>query len=102
NGRSPNEFPSGNSESRIREGETAHPELLACLALAVVWAYHVSEWVHRVVEPVKEKKHGRRAKSLLRLGLDQLHEILLYRHERASALQICLNLLRCPGVLSYT
>ena len=77
-------------------------KLLACLALAAVWAHHVGEWVHRIVQPLRKKKHGRRAKSLFRLGLDQLRSILFNRAERADALRICFHLLRCPGVLSCT
>lgn len=85
----------------------SHPErlekLLACLALAAVWAHHVGEWVHRVVQPVRMKKtHGRRAKSLFRLGLDQLRSILFHQPECAEALRICFHLLRRPGVLSCT
>lgn len=75
---------------------------MACLALAAIWAHHVGEWVHTVVQPIKLKKHKRRAKSFFRLGLDQLGAILLHRHQRASALEICFNLLRRPGFLSCT
>jgi len=83
-----------------------HPErlekLLACLALAAIWAHHVGEWVHHVVQPIKVKKHKRRAKSFFRLGLDHLGAILFHRQERAAALEICFDLLRHPRFLSCT
>lgn len=77
-------------------------KLLACLALAAVWAHRVGEWVHHTIQPIRLKTHKRRAKSLFRLGLDQLRSILIHRHERASAFEVCLYLLRHPGFLSCT
>jgi len=51
--------------------------LVALLALAFVWAYLMGIWLHEQVETIKVKKHGRRARSLFRYGLDYLREILL-------------------------
>lgn len=99
----------GGLKSRGFDLEATHlcrPErlekLLACLALATIWAHHVGEWVHTIVQPIKRKKHKRRDKSFFRLGLDHLSAILLHRHDRASALEICFDLLRYPRFLSCT
>ncbi len=51
--------------------------LVAMLALAFVWAYLMGIWLHEQVAQIKVKRHGRRARSLFRYGLDYLREILL-------------------------
>jgi hypothetical protein len=58
-----------------------HPErlerLLALLALGFGWAHRTGVWVaERVRAPRFIAKHGRRAKSLFRLGLDCLCQLL--------------------------
>lgn len=51
-------------------------KLIGVLALALVWALRVGLW--RIEEvAIAVKKHGRRAKSLFRHGLDYLREHLL-------------------------
>jgi hypothetical protein len=51
-------------------------KLLALLAIAFCWCHITGEWVHSH-KPIKIKKHGRKAISISRYGLDQLREILL-------------------------
>ena len=51
--------------------------LVAMLALAFVWAYRMGIWLHEHIVKIKLKRHGRRARSLFRYGLDYLREVLL-------------------------
>lgn len=51
-------------------------KLLALLAIALVWAYRVGEWVC-AKSPAKLKKHGYPAKSCLKQGLDVLRSAIL-------------------------
>lgn len=57
-----------------------HPErigkLLVLLTVAFVWAHLVGQWKHEE-KPIPVKKHGRKAQSWFRYGLDILREILL-------------------------
>lgn len=46
-------------------------KLIALLTLALSWALVTGEYEHKR-KPIKTKKHGRRAKSLFRLGFDTL------------------------------
>lgn len=50
-------------------------KLLALMALALCWAVKTGEWLHHS-HPIKVKKHGRRAKSIFRYGLDHLRSIV--------------------------
>ena len=49
--------------------------LLAVLSIAFCWCHITGEWLHEQ-KPIKVKKHGRRAVSFFRYGLDRLREIL--------------------------
>lgn len=51
-------------------------KLLALMSLAMCWAILMGEWLQEQI-PLKIKKHGRRAKSIFRYGLDYLRSILL-------------------------
>ncbi len=51
-------------------------QLLGVLTLALCWCLRVGEWLHDH-KPIALKKHGRRAKSLFRYGLDTLRNIVL-------------------------
>lgn len=57
-----------------------HPDriskLLGVLTLALCWCVLLGEWQHEL-KPLAIKKHGRRAKSLFRTGLDRLRNIVL-------------------------
>ena len=50
-------------------------KLLALMSLALVWAVKTGEWLHQH-HPIKLKKHGRKAKSVFRYGLDRLRSIV--------------------------
>lgn len=51
-------------------------KLFALLTLALCWALRTGLWLHQQ-QPIKLKKHGRRSKSLFRLGLDYLRHLVL-------------------------
>jgi len=65
---------------RFESTHMTNPEriskLLALLAIAFCWCHITGEWLHSQ-KPIKIKKHGRKAISIFRYGLDQLREILL-------------------------
>ncbi len=67
-------------------------KLFGVLALAMVWALRVGLWRARQVAIVV-KKHGRRARSLFRYGLDYLQEHLL--NHNWVALRPAFHLLSC-------
>lgn len=50
-------------------------KLLGVLTLALCWCLLLGEWLHEH-KPIAIKKHGRRAKSLFRYGLDKLRNIV--------------------------
>jgi len=49
-------------------------KLLGLLALAICWSWLAGEKICRT-KPITVKKHGRRAKSVFRLGLDYLEQV---------------------------
>ena len=51
-------------------------QLFALLTLALCWAMRTGLWLQQW-QPIETKKHGRRAKSLFRLGLDYLRHLVL-------------------------
>jgi hypothetical protein len=51
-------------------------KLLALLSIAFCWAYKIGEWRH-VQKAIKIKKHGRKAISYFRYGLDLLRDTAL-------------------------
>ena len=55
-------------------------KLLFILAIAVCWAYKVGELQARRV-PITVKKHGRKLKSIFRLGLDLIRQALFREDE---------------------
>jgi hypothetical protein len=71
-------------------------KLLALVALAFCWAHVVGEWLS-ARKPLPLKKHGRKAISIFRHGLDHLRRILcnqLCKAERV-ALRRVIKLLSC-------
>ncbi|MEM9276736.1 MAG: IS4 family transposase [Cyanobacteria bacterium P01_F01_bin.143] len=50
-------------------------KLLALMSIALCWAIKTGEWLHQH-QPIKVKKHGRKAKSVFRYGLDHLRSIV--------------------------
>ncbi len=60
-------------ETHLRAAERLE-KLLALLALAVCWSWVAGEKI-RQTKPIAVKKHGRRAKSIFRVGLDYLEQL---------------------------
>lgn len=54
-------------------------KLFAILTIAFTWTHIIGEWLNKK-KPIKVKKHGRKAKSIFRLGLDFLQKILFNLH----------------------
>ena len=50
-------------------------KLIALMSIALCWAIKTGEWLHQH-QPIKVKKHGRKAKSVFRYGLDHLGSIV--------------------------
>ena len=70
-------------------------KLVALLTLALCWAIKTGLLLHRL-KPISLKKHGRRAKSLFRLGLDHLRQLVLNpSHYTLSDFQLSLPFLSC-------
>jgi hypothetical protein len=70
-------------------------KLLGLLVLALCWSMRTGLWLHQW-QPIVIKKHGRRAKSLFRLGFDYLRHLVLNPspHNESDFLQ-SLQLLSC-------
>ena len=69
--------------------------LFAVLALGVMWALLVGEESEQE-KPIPEKKHGRKAISLVRLGINQIHDTLEHFDDRWKLFrQYCRLLLSC-------
>lgn len=60
-------------ETHLQESERLE-KLLGLLALAICWSWRAGEKI-RQTKPITVKKHGRRAKSVFRLGLDYLEQL---------------------------
>ena len=70
-------------------------KLVALLTLALCWAIKTGLLLHRL-KPISLKQHGRRAKSLFRLGLDHLRQLVLNpSHYTLSDFQLSLPFLSC-------
>lgn len=69
-------------------------KLLALISLALCLAILIGEWLHEQI-PLKIKKHGRRAKSIFRYGLDPLRAIVLDIDLKQNEFINCLNFLSC-------
>lgn len=82
---------------RFEETHMTEPQrlskLIALLALAFCWAHLTGEWLH-TQKPIPLKKHGRKAISIFRYGLDYLREILLNVREKQEAFKAMVALLR--------
>ena len=52
-------------------------KLLTVVMLAFAWAYIVGVFVDRYIKPVRILKHGRKAKSIFKYGLEYIATILL-------------------------
>jgi len=82
---------------RFEDTHLTEPEridkLVALLAITFCWCHFTGEWLHKQ-KPIPIKKHGRKAKSIFRLGLDHLQQILLNISEKMQHFKKMLRLLR--------
>jgi hypothetical protein len=77
--------------TRLRDGVRVE-RLVALLALTFAFAYRVGLWLSERV-PVRLKGHGRRARSVFRMGLDHLRGLLLNLPYRGAEFSRCLHVL---------
>ncbi|WP_289290039.1 transposase, partial [Muribaculum intestinale] len=54
--------------------------LVAMVCMALVWAYLVGEHKDMNVKSIRILKHGKRAKSLVKYGLEEIANVLLRPH----------------------
>ena len=82
---------------RFEDTHMTDPEriskLIALMAIAFCWAHNTGEWLNDR-EPIEIKKHGRKAISLFRYGLDHLREMLLNINEKYQEFKDMVELLR--------
>lgn len=52
-------------------------KLLTIVLIAFLWAYRVGIYIHQKIKPIRMLKHGNRAKSLFKYGLEYIAAILL-------------------------
>ena len=65
--------------------------LLHLLSLTATWCYAVGKEQHKL-KPIKIRKHGRRAKSIFRLGLDFLSKVLANLASLFQSFLSCVNI----------
>lgn len=71
-------------------------KMMALLAIGFCWAHKVGEWKEKAVKPLTVKKHGRKAQSVFRYGLDYLTDLLTGRvREELDTLRLVILFL-CP------
>lgn len=69
-------------------------KLLAVLTLALCWAYRTGDWLAQL-QPLKIKKHGRKARSVFRYGFDYLRMIVLNLSQKHHEFKSALKFLSC-------
>ncbi len=52
-------------------------KLFALVMVAFSWAYLVGDYLHKYIKPIPIKKHGKKAKSLFKYGLNYIATVLL-------------------------
>jgi len=52
-------------------------KLFALVTVAFIWAYLVGDYLHQYVTPIQIKKHGNKAKSIIKHGLTYIASVLL-------------------------
>lgn len=66
--------------------------LIGLLTIGLCWAFKMGEWLAQA-KPIEIKRHGRKAKSIFRYGLDQLRRIMLNLEDHQTELLQALHLL---------
>ena len=78
-------------DTHLREMERLS-KLVALLTLAMVWAIRVGEWL-TVQTPIPIKNHGRKAKSVFRVGCDYIRDgminVTIARQQLLQVIQFC-------------
>jgi len=69
-------------------------KLVALVAVAFTWAYKAGIYRHEKVKPIKVKRHGRRAYSFFKYGLEFIAQALLNPF-KTKDLKICIKILSC-------
>lgn len=69
--------------------------LLCLLTIAFCWAYKTGEWCQKK-DPIKYKQHGRREKSVFRVGLDHIRIIIINIANKIEQFYHALEQLRVP------
>ena len=80
-------------DTHLREMERLS-KLVALLTLAMVWAIRVGEWL-TVQTPIPIKNHGRKAKSVFRVGCDHIREAMFNLNQPTSQLWQTIQFLSC-------
>jgi hypothetical protein len=52
-------------------------KLVSMVFIAFIWCYKVGIYIDAFIKPIKIKKHGYRAKSLFKYGLEYIANLLL-------------------------
>lgn len=63
-------------DTHLRDRERIS-RLVAMVCIAMVWAYLVGDHKDINIKPIKILKHGRRAKSIVKYGLEEISNVLL-------------------------
>lgn len=65
----------------LEDTHVAHLErlekLIMLVMVAFVWCYKICDFIGQKIKPIEIKKHGRRAVSIFKYGLDYISECLL-------------------------
>ena len=56
--------------------------LFSIIMIAYVWCYLVGIFIHENIKPIKVLKHGRRAVSFFKYGLDYISQCLMNHTDR--------------------
>ena len=80
-------------DTHLREMERLS-KLVALLTLAMCWAIRVGHWL-TIQKPIEIKKHGRKAKSVFRVGCDYIREAMLNVKQATSQLLQAIHFLSC-------
>lgn len=68
-------------------------KLIAVISIAFTWAYKIGIFVHQTIKPIEIKKHGRRAMSFFKYGLNFIANVILNR--KTNDYNKCVKLLSC-------
>ena len=93
----------GNMKSRGFDFEVTHmsdpkkiSKLVFLIGIALIWSYLTGMWMKDSLRiTIRIKKHGRKAKSIFRIGLDHLRNILLAENRLNFEFEKVLKVLSC-------